>query len=125
MIRYLIIVFLLATLISCKKENPGEKDEFNKDDNPNIADDEYGEAIYFEVDPNKNSFHLSSDDLDDAKTVFGRFCFYVDGGFHSVDEGCIIGEKITENKWEVSFSLRINSTWEPITVMVSEEFILE
>ena len=98
---------------------------FTKDDDPNIADDEYGETVFFEVDPDVEEFHIDSNNLDQYMVTFGRFCYCIDGGYHHVDEGCIHGEKISEDKWKVSFSLRITSTWEPITMMVDAEFTFD
>lgn len=96
--------------------------EFSKNDNPEIADDEYGEAIWFEVEPNADTFQLSDDDLVEAHALFGRFCFCVDGGFHKLERGCIYGEKISDSEWRVAIAVRTHTTWEAYTRMIYTDF---
>lgn len=96
--------------------------EFTKDDSPQIADDEYGEAIYFEVPGGSDQFTLTTSELKKAGGVFGRFCFCADGGFHHLAEGCIHGEKLPNGKWKVALAVKTLSTWEPMVRMISADF---
>ena len=40
-----------------------------------IADDEYGERIIFEIDPNLKSFSFIDEELTEIRPFFNRFCF--------------------------------------------------
>ncbi|MEL6652924.1 MAG: hypothetical protein AAFQ87_19150 [Bacteroidota bacterium] len=49
--------------------------DYIADDDPRIADDEYSENIYFEIDPEVNSFSFTDADLAKANLVIQPICF--------------------------------------------------
>jgi len=93
------------------------------DDNPNIADDEYSEIIWFAVDPKGDSFEIHSDDFENSSASFGRMCFCADGGFHWMSKGCIYGEKIGEGRWEVSIAIQSETNYDTYTRMIQGDFL--
>ncbi len=101
------------------------KYEFIADDNPMIADDEYGEIVWFSVDPDQDTFEIHANNFKRNDALFGRMCFCVDGGFHRIDEGCIFGKKTSETTWEVAFAIQTNTGFETYTRMIQESFNLE
>jgi hypothetical protein len=98
------------------------KYEFTADDNPMIADDEYGESIWFAVDAEADSFDIPASDFKDANVIFGRMCFCADRGYHRISDGCIHGEKVSENKWAVAFVIRSSSDYDTYIRMIEGEF---
>lgn len=99
--------------------------KYVKDDEPFIADDELTETILFEIDDNSDSFELIDNDLEDASVVFGRFCFCVDAGYHLISNGCINGQKLADDKWQINMSIVYKAEYDTITKNISEVFILE
>jgi len=96
--------------------------EYVKDDKPNIADDEYTERILFEIPTELDSFILSGEDLKSSDAVFGAFCFCLDRGYFWINEGCIKGEKVNENTWNIAINVSAQASQRAFSVMLSEEF---
>ena len=83
------------------------KYHFKSKDYKMIADDEYSETLTFEIPPQRgNSFRVSGD-LRKYKIVFSPNCFCRDNGAREVKSGFMRGRKITQNKWEVEFTLMV------------------
>lgn len=99
------------------------KYQYVADDEPNIADDEYSEIIWFVVDPKGDSFEIHSDDFEDSGASFGRMCFCADGGFHWISDGCIYGKKTGEGKWEVSIAIQSETNYDKYTRMIQADFL--
>lgn len=73
-----------------------------------IADDEYSEYIYFEINQGLNSFSVEGEDLLLAKTILTKscFCFFADDIEKNVSPiGAISGKKISNNKWKITFDV--------------------
>jgi hypothetical protein len=92
--------------------NPGDKWVFKYSykakDVEMIADDEYFESYEFEMDPPKgNSFTIEGNDFIKNKVIFNRGCFCMDAGLRQLEEGKIIGKKVGNNTWLVTFDLMI------------------
>lgn len=89
-------------------ENLVFKYSFIRDDDEQIADDEYAEFIHFEVDSNLDNFLIKDDELETAKTILTKscFCFFSDDDEKNViPAGSISGEKIATNKWKITFDV--------------------
>lgn len=84
------------------------KYHYKAKDDEQIADDEYSEFIYFEVDANLNSFELTNEALTDAKVILTKscFCFFGDTPEKNVEPtGIITGEKISDSKWKITLNV--------------------
>ncbi|MDR5591542.1 hypothetical protein [Christiangramia sp. SM2212] len=78
---------------------------FSTEGEPQIADDEYTEIVYFELDANTEDFNLNSNDFEAANAYVGRFCFCGNTGFFPISNGEIIGEKVGSRDWKVSLAV--------------------
>lgn len=78
--------------------------EYVKNDKRNIADDEYTEYIYFEIDPSVESFDFQDSELVDAALVMHPVCFCVPGLGIPVS-GSLSGSKINNNRWQVDMDV--------------------
>ena len=96
--------------------------EYVKNDNPNIADDEYTERIIFEIPANIDSFVISGEDLKKSNAVFGVFCFCLDHGYFWIDDGCIKGEKVDDKHWNIAINISAQASQTAFTMMLSETF---
>lgn len=96
--------------------------KYKRQDNPLIMDDEYEEAIYFEVRPSGNCFLISSENLENAEALFGRMCFCPDEWYHRIDQGCIYGYKINEKTWNVSMNVTATSEFSSYNRMKQHDF---
>lgn len=83
--------------------------QFQKEDQPNLADDEYKEELFWEIPEDIDSFEFVDEELSNAKTTFGRLCFCADGGYHRVNKGVLKGTKIGNKQWEISCNLEIET----------------
>ncbi|MCF6297061.1 MAG: hypothetical protein L3J08_03615 [Flavobacteriaceae bacterium] len=71
---------------------PGDKVvikyHFKKKENKNIADDNYSEFIYLEIDKNEENLILKDKELQKVKLLFGRICFCRGSmGYYKVTQG--------------------------------------
>lgn len=86
---------------------------FIKDDEKQIADDEYAEFILFEVDSNLDSFLIEGTDLESSKAILTKscFCYFPDGDDEKnvAPSGSISGEKIANNKWRINLDVSFYS----------------
>jgi hypothetical protein len=71
---------------------------------PEIADDEFTRVLTFEMDPDITSFSLEVDQFDDVNLRFILLCFCSDVNFKQATAGCIEGEKITDEFWQVQIN---------------------
>ncbi|MFI1770758.1 hypothetical protein [Thalassobellus citreus] len=76
-------------------------------DDEQIADDEYSESIFFEIDSSLDSFYFEGDDMLNAKTTLSKYCFchFQDEEKNVVSVGFISGEKISDNRWNINFDV--------------------
>lgn len=77
------------------------KYKYTADEEPNIADDEYSENIYFQVDPAAESFSFTDEQLADAKLVIQPICFCPPVVIEP-RSGTLSGTRLDENTWEVT-----------------------
>ena len=81
---------------------------FNAEDDAQIADDEYGETIRFEIDEDLNEFSYSNTELATMKLVFSRdcFCYFPMDVSKNVDPtGSISGQKISDKQWNIKIDV--------------------
>lgn len=78
--------------------------EYIKNDKENIADDEYTERIYFEIDPELSSFNFRDADLEGINLVKQPICFCIPILWTPVS-GTLTGEKLTETTWQVEMDV--------------------
>ena len=79
----------------------------NTQGTPNIADDEVTKTLYFEIDPTQESFSVEGDQLDLLNVRYQKSCFCSDVHFNKPSSGCMQGQKIDENHWQVQANLVI------------------
>ncbi len=66
------------------------KYHFKKESEKGIADSNYSEFIYFEIDKNEKQLILKDKELQNVKMIFGRICFCRDAmGYFKVTEGSL------------------------------------
>lgn len=78
--------------------------KYVKNDKENIADDEYTEYIYFEVDPSAESFDFQDSGLSDAALIMNPICFCIPGLGIPLS-GSLSGSKINDNRWQVDLDV--------------------
>jgi len=78
-------------------------------DNPNIADDEFSEKLFFSIPEGKTSFHLEGDELAKAGMIFATLAYSRDGGYYPVLEGCLEGKLQENNQWIVQGMITIST----------------
>ncbi|MFS4491737.1 hypothetical protein [Maribacter sp. 2308TA10-17] len=80
---------------------------FVKDDVENIADDEYSEFIYFEIDPSLDEFNYVDEELNTINTVFTQSCFcaFFEEEKNVAPTGSISGKKISETQWDITIDV--------------------
>jgi len=79
---------------------------YTTDGVPEIADDEFTEVVYFEVDQNSKNFIINQENFGTTKTHLGKFCFCAKTGYFQVTSGEIKGEKIGDLQWDVSLDVK-------------------
>lgn len=95
--------------------------EYVKNDKENIADDEYTEYIYFEIDPAAESFNFQDSELSDAALIMRPVCFCVPGLGIPVS-GTLSGSKINDNRWQVDMDVLFDWNGDDWEVAFSAEF---
>ena len=80
--------------------------EFVKDDEPNIADDEYAERIIFEIDASVTSFSYTTENMSEIKMYFNQYCFCPSIESINVVNGTVEGERIDSSKWRISIDIQ-------------------
>lgn len=81
------------------------KFEYKRNQDPRIADDEYSEVVYAEIESDQENLELKDEELFKAKLLFGRLCFCRgQSGYIPVEKGLL---KVTTNKDE-SVTYRFN-----------------
>ena len=78
---------------------------YTKDSDNNIADDQYQEVIYFELEKSRTYRTLNNKALDRAKVIYGRICRCPgETGYETVLDGSLFFEKfrqVTEIKIDI------------------------
>ena len=74
----------------------------------NVADDELGERLIFEIDSEKTSFMALDSELEDLVMNFRRECFCEERDFKKVSSGCIQGEMQQNGEWRVQAKILVD-----------------
>jgi hypothetical protein len=95
--------------------NPGDKLVFSvrieTDGHEGIADDEFTDLVYFEIDPSMDSFSVESGELNLINARYRQACYCGDTGF-KIPEGCIQGQRIDADHWQIQANLTIEyASW--------------
>jgi len=78
-------------------------------DNPNIADDEFTEKLFFEVPTSLSNFQIQNEELKTAKMVYGSLAYSRDRGYYKVEKGCMEGMKMENGSWKVQGEITIQT----------------
>lgn len=78
--------------------------KYVKNDRENIADDEYTEYIYFEIDPSVESFDFQDSELSSSGLIMNPICFCIPGNWTPVS-GSLSGSKINDERWQVDLDV--------------------
>lgn len=98
---------------------------FTADDNPQVADDEYSESLWFELDPDgAERVVLRDKELRDAKLTFRPMCFCIIE-LVPVEAGSLVAERLDEDRWQVELDLRFTWADEAQRRQVSGVFVRE
>lgn len=92
-------------------------------DDPDIADDEYSETIFFEIRPELSEFSISGSELKDSNAVFGISCYCFDGSYYYINNGTIKGVKIGENEWKINIEVAESTPKRDFTREISGNFL--
>ena len=76
-------------------------------ENPRIIDDEYSETLFFQVDPQLDTFRFENDGLEQANCYFTVNCLACPPGPYKVRRGTIIGEKTGPNEYLVNANISL------------------
>ena len=98
---------------------------YSEDPLPMAIDDEFQEVIAFEIDSNMEEFLISGRDLNKSSALYGNLCFCAVAGYFPITSGCIKGERINENEWQVEIYIIAEKEDAVFTKMLSEIFIIE
>lgn len=79
--------------------------KFSTEGAPEIADDEFTEIVYFELNANTEDFSFNENDFEGINAYLGRFCFCGNTGFFKITSGTMNGEKTGNNQWRVSINV--------------------
>jgi len=104
-------------------ENLVFKYYFQKEDNENIADDEYSEAIFFEIDTDLEHFSYTDQDLTSINTYFNKYCFCIREGSTPITKGTIVGNKIDNSTWDIDLDITFINNNESTSRKISGLFI--
>jgi hypothetical protein len=95
--------------------------QFARNEKANIADDEYWDWIYFEIDPALNEFSFTDAGLSEINALFEYSCFCI-GPFHyRIERGTISGTK-KGDKWEVDIDVEIVRSFDIVSKSLSVTF---
>lgn len=79
-------------------------------ENPHFTDDEYVERLFFQVDPQLDTFRFKDDELEHAKCYFEISYFGPNAGRYNVQVGTIIGERICPDKYLLNINISISKS---------------
>jgi hypothetical protein len=72
-----------------------------------IADDEFTDLLFFEIDQAQESFSAEGSELDLLNVRFQQLCFCADVKTKKPVSGCMQGQKIDDEHWRVQADLTI------------------
>jgi len=112
-------------------ENLAFKYLYEKDDSPQIADDELTTELIFEAPRDQNSFSLSDEHLATNKALYRMICFCGKVSHQSPSSGYINGTRLSPNSWRITASLTIDyfaefgGAFDPVEIQFDTVFRLE
>lgn len=89
-----------------------------------LQDTQLDRQLYFEIEPGIDSFTVSDSSLADINTYLARSCDCPDSpqGVFAVEQGCIIGQRLDANNWEVSINITVHAEGETLEIMATAVF---
>ena len=78
---------------------------FQAADEEDIADDEYAESIYFEVNGSLESFSYTDVELRELNLFIRRACFCASTDLVFPETGTVTGTKSSNGNWDLSISI--------------------
>lgn len=82
--------------------------QYTANDQAMIADDEYTENIYFEIDPSLDSFSYTDSKIADANLIVQPVCFCVPVIYQPII-GSLSGERKSDGHWEITVDVEYES----------------
>jgi len=93
-----------------------------------ISDDEFGQVLNFELPLNSSSFVASDADILGLDAYSYRYGAWVSSNRFQIQQGTIAGEKLDDNRWEITVNVTATSTTTPTeeyTIAFTETFEVE
>lgn len=78
--------------------------QYIANDQANIADDEYSENIYFEIDPSLENFSFQDAQLADVNLIVQPVCFCLPVIYQPL-KGSLSGERKSDDTWKVNLDV--------------------
>ena len=101
------------------------KYEYKRDEQPQLADDEYSELIYLEISKEDLEHEIQNLDLNKMKLVYARLCFCRGAsGYYKITEGNISIKKQKNKEYHIELSFHTNEVPQIIN-HISENFVIE
>ncbi|MCZ6901146.1 MAG: hypothetical protein O7F74_13005 [Bacteroidetes bacterium] len=79
------------------------------EDEENVADDEFSEDFFIQIEKEKDSFDYSDVNTDLIYHIYKAHCFCPIDDYSQIKTGFIRGDKITNTKWNVSADLTLET----------------
>jgi len=81
---------------------------FEAEDDEMIADDEFAEDFFFEINPSANEFTLTTDDLSTINHLYRQYCFCGPMNYSKILSGTVKGTKRSNGDWKVSGEISLD-----------------
>ncbi|MFK7921992.1 MAG: hypothetical protein AB8H47_08545 [Bacteroidia bacterium] len=94
---------------------------YTADDEDYIADDEYTENIYFEIDPEVESFSFRDEEMADIQLTIQPICFCVPL-IYEPRIGSLSGKRLNNTTWEVSLDVSYEQYGSTTEINFTEKF---
>lgn len=99
------------------------KYQYDKKVLENIADGDFSETVYFQLSYDYGGISLEDRQLEKGRVYYTRSFFCPRAGVLSVSEGYLKAEKMIQNLWSVSVSLKINTGYGSRKVIFEHTFV--
>ena len=96
--------------------------QYVKNDSKRIADDEYTERIFFEINADVTEFLVSNEELVNINAIFYRACFCPAPAFRRITAGTISGIKEKDLTWKIEADLEIETDGSVVNRSFSKTF---
>lgn len=78
---------------------------YTREDDKSIADDEYSDDFFLEVENPGDSFEFSGEALQEVKTIFLYYCYCPYTNYSTLKDGFVKGSKKSNNRYELEVDL--------------------